>query len=69
MRSQQQENRGPSGDSDLVMDEKARVPAKLDELGISYELDVHEPVCTIDAMAARSLAKNGWVVGGPLTNE
>ena len=50
-------------------DEKARVPAKLDELGISYELDVHEPVCTIDAMAARSLAKKGWVVGGPLTNE
>ena len=46
----------------MVMDEKARVLAKLDELGVSYELDVHEPVYTIDAMAIPGLDKKGEAV-------
>ena len=47
----------------MVMDEKARVPARLDELGISCELDVQKPVCTIDAIAARGLARKGGAPG------
>lgn len=46
----------------MVMDERERVLAKLDELGVSYELDVHEPVYTIDAMVALGLDKKGEVV-------
>ena len=45
-----------------MMDERARVLEKLDELGVAYEMDVHEPVYTIEAMVALGLDKKGIVV-------
>ena len=44
------------------MEERARVLEKLDELGIAYEMDVHEPVYTIEAMVALGLDKKGEIV-------
>ena len=45
-----------------MMDERARVLEKLDELRVAYEMDVHEPVYTIEAMVALGLDKKGIVV-------
>ena len=45
-----------------MMDERARVLEKLDELGVAYEMDAHEPVYTIEAMVALGLDKKGIVV-------
>lgn len=44
------------------MEEKTRVLEKLDELGIAYEVDVHEAVYTIEAMVALGLDRKGEVV-------
>ena len=44
------------------MDEKTRVLETLKELGIACEMDVHEPVYTIEAMVALGLDKKGEVV-------
>lgn len=39
-----------------------RVLEKLEELGIAYVMDVHEPVYTIEAMLALGLDKKGEIV-------
>ena len=44
------------------MEERERVLEKLDELGIACEMDVHEPVYTIEAMVALGLDKKGEIV-------
>ena len=44
------------------MDVKAAAYAALEELGIAYESDEHEPVYTIDEMVALGLHEKGMIV-------